>query len=165
MINKAILVGNIGQDAEKINDTITKFNLATSEHWTDKEGNRQEKTEWHKIVVFGKLAAIVLELAKRGSKVYVEGKIGTNEWTTESGEKRYSTEIRIDMQGTFKLLSKNESSGEASSNYTPRPKANKEDKSKVEKESPLPDSSSQTHSSQHLDHNDVPDPGDDDIPF
>lgn len=162
MINKAILVGNIGQDAERINDTITKFNLATSEYWNDKDGNRQEKTEWHKIVVYGKLASIVLDLAKRGSRVYVEGKIGTNEWTTESGEKRYSTEIRIDMQGTFKLLSKNENQGESGS-YTPRPKSNnKEDGKKAEKESPLPKEKVPT---QHLDHNDAPDPGDDDIPF
>lgn len=161
MINKAILVGNIGQDAEKINDTITKFNLATSEHWNDKEGVRQEKTEWHKIVVYGKLAAIVLDLAKKGSKVYVEGKIGTNEWTNEAGEKRYSTEIRIDMQGTFKLLSSNAPQGEGGS-YTPKAKDSKPKPSKSEKESPLPDS---THESQHLDHNDAPDPGEDDIPF
>lgn len=158
MINKVILVGNIGQDAERVNDTITKFNVATSEYWNDKDGNRQEKTEWHKVVVYGKLAAIVLDLAKRGSKVYVEGKIGTNEWQTESGEKRYSTEIKIDMQGTFKLLSKNENQAD-SGNYTPRPKANKE---KTEKESPLPQ---EKVAAQHLDHNDAPDPGDDDIPF
>lgn len=156
MINKAILVGNIGQDAEKINDNITKFNVATSEHWNDKEGNRQERTEWHKIVVFGKLAPIVADLAKKGSKVYVEGKIGTNEWTNEAGEKRYSTEIRIDMQGTFKLLSStNQAEGGSYTQKESKP-------AKPSKEDRIPES---TNASQHLDHNDAPDPGDDDIPF
>jgi single-strand DNA-binding protein len=117
MVNKVILIGNIGGDAERVNENIAKFNLATTEHWNDKEGNRQEKTEWHKVVVYNKLADIVEKLGKRGTKVYVEGKLTTREWTNEAGEKRYTTEVKIDINGTFQVLSsKNDGSAPAYSN-------------------------------------------------
>ncbi len=117
MVNKVILIGNIGGDAERVNENIAKFNLATTEHWNDKEGNRQEKTEWHKVVVYNKLADIVEKLGKRGTKVYVEGKLTTREWTNEAGEKRYTTEIKIDINGTFQVLSsKNDGAAPAYNN-------------------------------------------------
>lgn len=118
MVNKVILIGNIGNDAEKVNDTIAKFNLATTEHWKDKDGNRQEKTEWHRVVVYGKLAGIVESMGKRGTKVYVEGKLTTREWTNDAGEKRYATEIKIDIAGTFQVLSRmDDGSGSATRQY------------------------------------------------
>ncbi len=164
MVNKVILIGNIGGDAERVNENIAKFNLATTEHWTDKEGNRQEKTEWHKVVVYNKLADIVEKLGKRGTKVYVEGKLTTREWTNEAGEKRYTTEIKIDINGTFQVLSsKNDGAAPAYNNNKDSGKssAGKKDNSKsAPKENVLPEPPKQEEPS--------PDDyaaDDDDIPF
>lgn len=164
MLNKVMLIGNVGADAEKVNDSIAKFTVATSEHWNDKEGVRQEKTEWHKVVVYGKLAPVVVDLVKRGSKVYVEGKLVTNEWTTETGDKRYSTEIKIDMFGTFKLLS---SKSEDGGTYQPKEKVNQKPaaKSKDSSSSKLPERSTAPEVEDFVDENHDNDPGDDDIPF
>ncbi len=163
MVNKVILIGNIGGDAERVNENIAKFNLATTEHWNDKEGNRQEKTEWHKVVVYNKLADIVEKLGKRGTKVYVEGKLTTREWTNEAGEKRYTTEIKIDINGTFQVLSsKNDGAAPAYNNNKDSGKssAGKKDNSKsAPKENVLPEPPKQEEPSP-ADYS-----ADDDIPF
>lgn len=102
MINKALLIGNIGSDIEHRdaqNGSMAKFSLATSEAWTDKSGERKETTEWHKIVVFGKLADIVGQYYKKGNKVYVEGKLQTRSWEGDDGQKRYTTEIVVNGFG------------------------------------------------------------------
>ena len=95
-VNKVILVGNLGNDPEikatNSGSTLANFSVATSERWT-KDGERQEKTEWHRVTAFGKLAEIVGQYVSKGSKVYIEGKIQTRSWETDSGEKRYVTEI------------------------------------------------------------------------
>ena len=95
-VNKVILVGNLGNDPEvkttNSGSTLANFSVATSERWT-KDGERQEKTEWHRVTAFGKLAEIVGQYVTKGSKVYIEGKIQTRSWETDSGEKRYATEI------------------------------------------------------------------------
>jgi single-strand DNA-binding protein len=96
MINKAILIGNLGSDPETSNpneSTLCKFSVATSETWKDRNGEKQESTEWHRIECWGKLAEICSQYLSKGSKVWIEGKIKTDKWETESGETRYSTKI------------------------------------------------------------------------
>lgn len=109
-VNKVILVGTLGRDPETKQTTngnfITNLNVATSEHWTDKQsGQKQEKTEWHRIVMFGKLAEIAGQYLKKGSQVYFEGKLQTRKWQDQSGQDRYSTEIVIDSNnGVMQML-------------------------------------------------------------
>ena len=97
-VNKVILVGNIGQDPEtkttQTGSTITNVSVATSEVWKDKNsGQQQERTEWHRVVFFGKLADIAAQHLNRGSKVYVEGSLRTRKWQDNNGQDRYTTEI------------------------------------------------------------------------
>ncbi len=109
-INKVILVGNLGQDPE-IRYTadgrpIANFSVATSETWKDKNsGERREKTEWHRVVVFGKLAEICGEYLAKGRQVYIEGKLQTRKWQGQDGQDRYTTEVVIDgFNGTMQML-------------------------------------------------------------
>lgn len=97
-VNKVIIVGNVGKDPEiKFSGSgagIANLTVATSESWKDKQtGQRQEKTEWHRVVFFNRLAEIVGEYIKKGSKVYIEGKLQTRKWQDQSGQDRYTTEI------------------------------------------------------------------------
>ena len=96
-VNKAILVGNLGRDPEMRHtpngQAVVNFTLATSETWTDKSGERQERTEWHRIVVWGKTAEMCNQYLSKGRTVYVEGRIQTREWEDKDGNKRYTTEI------------------------------------------------------------------------
>jgi single-strand DNA-binding protein len=97
-VNKAIIVGNLGQDPDirytASGAAIANISIATSESWKDKEsGKQQEKTEWHRVVFFGKLAEIVAEYLKKGSQVYVEGKLQTRKWQDKDGNDKYTTEI------------------------------------------------------------------------
>src|SRR3990167_244785 len=106
--NKVILVGTCGQDPETRylpnGNAVTNLSLATSEQWTDKQtGQKVEKTEWHRVSLFGKVAEIAGEYLRKGSQVYIEGKLQTREWEKD-GIKRYTTEIIVDMQGTMQLL-------------------------------------------------------------
>lgn len=109
-INKVILVGNLGQDPEirylPDGSPVANVNLATSESWMDKNsGQRQERTEWHRVVFFGKIAEIVAEHVKKGSKLYVEGKLQTRKWQDQSGQDRYTTEIIVDgFTGQMQML-------------------------------------------------------------
>jgi len=98
-VNKCILVGRLGKDPETrytaSGTAVTNFSLATSEEWKDKNsGEKQEKTEWHNIVTFGKLAEICGEYLKKGSECYVEGSLTTEKWTDKSGNDRYTTKIK-----------------------------------------------------------------------
>mgnify|MGYP001619773314 CR=1 FL=1 len=99
-VNKALLLGHLGADPEvRYTDggqAVANFRMATSESWTDKAGNRQEKTEWHRIVVWGRTAENVGQYLKKGREVFVEGRIETREWTDKDGQKRWSTEIKAD---------------------------------------------------------------------
>jgi single-strand DNA-binding protein len=96
-VNKAILVGNLGRDPELRHtpngQAVVNFTLATSENWTDKSGERQERTEWHRIVVWGRTAEMCHQYLSKGRTVYVEGRIQTREWEDKEGNKRYTTEI------------------------------------------------------------------------
>ncbi len=96
-VNKAILVGNLGRDPElrqtPNGQSVVNFTLATSENWTDKSGERQERTEWHRIVVWGRTAEMCNQYLSKGRTVYIEGRIQTREWEDKDGNKRYTTEI------------------------------------------------------------------------
>jgi len=102
-INKVILIGNLGRDPEtrysQGGNPVTNFSLATSENWRDRQtGESQERTEWHNVVCFGKLAEIAGEYLRKGSKVYIEGSLRTSSWE-QDGQKRYRTEVMArDMQ-------------------------------------------------------------------
>ena len=96
-VNKVILIGNVGKDPEVKelkNGKVANMVLATSEKYTDKSGDRQEKTEWHNIVVYGKLVDIVEKWVKKGDKLYIEGSITTRKWEDKQGNDRYTTEVK-----------------------------------------------------------------------
>jgi len=99
-VNKVILVGNLGRDAELRytpgGAAVTKFSLATTEVWNDKAGQRQERTEWHNIDLWGKQAETLKEYLVKGKQVYVEGRLQTDEYTDKDGNKRKSTKVRCD---------------------------------------------------------------------
>jgi single-strand DNA-binding protein len=109
-INKVILVGNLGQKPEvkfaSNGNAIANISVATSESWTDKNtGEKQEKTEWHKVSLFGKVAEVAGQYLDKGSKVYVEGKLQTRKWQDKSGADRYTTEVVVSgFNGTLQML-------------------------------------------------------------
>ena len=99
-VNKVILIGNLGADPEvrytPDGAPVANFNLATSESWNDRSsGEKQERTEWHRLVVWRKLAEIAGQYLKKGSKIYIEGKLQTRSWEDQSGQKRYTTEVVV----------------------------------------------------------------------
>ncbi|MES1981744.1 MAG: single-stranded DNA-binding protein [Pseudomonadota bacterium] len=100
-VNKVILVGRLGKDPETRymtnGEAVTNATLATSENWKDKNGEKQEKTEWHNLVFYRKLAEIAGEYLKKGSQVYIEGKLATRKWQDKEGKDRYTTEIIADQ--------------------------------------------------------------------
>ena len=109
-INKVILIGNLGAKPElkysSSNIAITNLSVATSESWTDKNtGQKQEKTEWHRVSVFGKLAEVISNYCDKGSKVYVEGKLQTRKYQDKTGTDRYTTEIVVSgFNGVIQML-------------------------------------------------------------
>ena len=108
-VNKVILIGRLGQDPEvhymTSGDAVANISLATSESWKDKQGQMQERTEWHKVTVFGKLAEICGEYLKKGAQVYFEGKLQTRKWTDQQGVEKYTTEIKVDgFEGKMQML-------------------------------------------------------------
>ncbi|MDY1510697.1 single-stranded DNA-binding protein [Pseudomonas aeruginosa] len=108
-VNKVILVGNVGGDPETRympnGNAVTNITLATSESWKDKQtGQQQERTEWHRVVFFGKLAEIVGQHVKKGQQLYVEGSLRTRKWQAQDGQDRYTTEIIVDMHGQMQML-------------------------------------------------------------
>ena len=96
-LNKVMLIGNLGKDPEVRytpgGQPVANFNIATNEAWTDKQGQKQERTEWHRIVVWGKVAELCGEYLSKGRQVYIEGRLQTREWTNKEGAKQYTTEI------------------------------------------------------------------------
>ncbi len=96
-MNKVMLIGNLGKDPEirytQAGSAVANFSLATTDRWTDKQGNRQEKTEWHDIVVFDRLADLAQNYLNKGKSIYVEGRLQTRSWEDQQGQKRYRTEV------------------------------------------------------------------------
>lgn len=107
-VNKVILVGNLGQDPEvrymPNGNAVANITVATSESWKDNQGQQQERTEWHRVVMFGKLAEIAGEYLRKGSQVYLEGKLQTRKWKDQSGQDRYTTEVVVDQGGSMQML-------------------------------------------------------------
>lgn len=111
-LNKAMVIGNLGRDAELKytpgGTAVASISLATTEVWNDKDGKKQEKTEWHRIVIWGKTAESLAEYLVKGKQVYVEGRLQTRKWQDKNGVDRYTTEIRADR---VQLLGKKEGGG------------------------------------------------------
>ena len=118
-MNKVILVGNLGADPEarSLNNggEVVNMRIATSEQWKDRDGNRQERTEWHNVVIFNEnLGRVAKSYLRKGSKVYVEGQIQTRKWTDQSGNDRYTTEIVLQkFRGELQLLDSRDGGGGA----------------------------------------------------
>jgi len=116
-VNKVILVGNLGADPEarSLNNggEVVNLRVATSEQWKDRDGNRQERTEWHQVVIFNEnLGRVAKSYLRKGSKVYLEGQIQTRKWTDQSGNDRYSTEVVLQkFRGELVLLDSRDSGG------------------------------------------------------
>ena len=115
-VNKVILVGNLGRDPETryttSGDAVTNIRLATTDTWKDKNGEKQERTEWHNIVFYGRQAEIAGEYLKKGRQIYVEGRLQTRKWQDKEGQDRYTTEIVADR---MQMLGNREGGGAPSS--------------------------------------------------
>ncbi|MCU7962402.1 single-stranded DNA-binding protein [Shewanella sp. SW32] len=127
-VNKVILVGNLGQDPDvrymPNGNAVANVSIATSESWKDQQGQEQERTEWHRVVFFGKLAEIVGEYLRKGSQIYVEGKLQTRKWQDNDGKDHYSTEVIVDQSGTMQMLgSRQQSSNSPANQSTPQSQA------------------------------------------
>ena len=122
-VNKVIIVGNLGQDPETrympSGGAVTNVSVATSESWKDKNtGQQQERTEWHRIIFFNRLAEIAGEYLKKGSKVYIEGKLQTRKWQDQNGNDRYTTEI---VANELQMLdSRGQDRSQSQNDYTPQ---------------------------------------------
>jgi single-strand DNA-binding protein len=107
-VNKVILIGNVGRDPEirytQSGEPIANFTLATNEVWNDKSGQKQERTEWHRVEVFGKTAQVVRDYVTKGRPVYIEGSVRYEEWTDKDGNKRNTTRIRVSGPGSRLVL-------------------------------------------------------------
>ncbi|WP_241608914.1 single-stranded DNA-binding protein [Rosenbergiella australiborealis] len=150
-VNKMILVGRLGQDPEiryaPSGACFANLSVATSESWRDKQsGEQKEITEWHRVVIIGKLAEIAGEYLRKGSEVYLEGKLRTRKWQDQSGNDRYTTEIQVGINGTMQMLG-GKQEGQSNGNSQPR------------------NSTQQNQRSQPQQSNEPPMDFDDDIPF
>ncbi|MGJ8518067.1 single-stranded DNA-binding protein [Carnimonas bestiolae] len=121
-VNKVILIGNIGQDPEvrfmPSGNPVCNLRLATTDSWTDKHtGQRQERTEWHSIVLFNKLAEIAQQYVKKGSRLYIEGRLQTRQWQAQDGSNRYSTEI---VANSMEMLSTPDGGGQQRNQAPPQ---------------------------------------------
>ena len=131
-VNKVILIGNLGKDPEvrymPSGEAITNITVATTDTWKDKSGEKQERTEWHRIAFFGRLAEIAGEYLKKGNPVYVEGRLQTRKWQDKEGKDRYTTEIvaeRMQMLGSRGGGSDAPYGGESANRFTPAAGAQK----------------------------------------
>ncbi len=117
-VNKVILVGNLGRDPDvrfmPNGDAVCNFSIATTENWKDKSGARQEKTEWHNITMYRKLAEIAGEYLKKGRPVYIEGSLQTRKWQTKEGQDRYTTEI---IANQMQMLGGRDSGSSSNTSY------------------------------------------------
>lgn len=116
-VNKVILVGNLGNDPEvrylPNGGAVANITLATSESWRDKQtGEQKEKTEWHRVVLFGKLAEVAGEYLRKGSQVYIEGALQTRKWTDQAGVEKYTTEVVVNIGGTMQMLGGKQDGGQ-----------------------------------------------------
>ncbi|MCJ8277334.1 MAG: single-stranded DNA-binding protein [Bdellovibrionales bacterium] len=117
-VNKVIIVGRLGSDPEvktiSSGQTVCRLSVATSENWTDRDGQRQERTEWHRIVVWGRMAEVCGQHLAKGRQVYLEGRLQTRSWEDQQGQKKYTTEI---VANTVQFLGANDRSSQNSSSF------------------------------------------------
>lgn len=151
-VNKVIIVGRLGQDPEvryaPSGSAFANLSVATSEQWRDKQtGEQKDLTEWHRVVISGKLAEIAGEYLRKGSEVYLEGKLRTRKWTDQSGTEKYTTEIQVGINGTMQMLGGKQGGSE----QAPAPR------NSGQPQRPAPQQKSQ--------HSEPPMDFDDDIPF
>ena len=142
MINKVILIGNIGAKPEIRNtqkgDKVASFTIATSENWKDQQGQQQTRTEWHKIVIFGKLTQIVESYLDKGSKIYIEGQLRTRKWTNQQGQDQYSTEVVLtQFKGSLQMLDAKPSNESNYNNQFNSQPSNKQNATVVDDEIPF----------------------------
>ncbi|MDV7210627.1 single-stranded DNA-binding protein [Azotobacter beijerinckii] len=161
-VNKVILIGNVGGDPETRylpnGNAVTNITLATTDAWKDKQtGQQQERTEWHRVVFFGKLAEIAGEYLRKGSQCYVEGRLQTRKWQGQDGQDRYTTEIVVDMNGTLQLLGGRGGSGDDAPR-APRPPREPQQQAQAPQARPVPQQDRQPPAPDY-------DSFDDDIPF
>ena len=118
-VNKVILIGNLGRDPEtrymSNGEAVTNITVATTDTWKDRNGEKQEKTEWHRVTFYRKLAEIAGEYLKKGRQVYIEGRLETRKWTDKTGNERYTTEV---IATDMKMLGSRSGSGSFESNET-----------------------------------------------
>ncbi len=121
-VNKVILIGNLGRDPEvrtmQNGNKVANLNLATSETWKDRQtGERREKTEWHRVVIFGPTAEVAERYLKKGSKVYIEGQLQTRKWQDQSGQERYTTEVVVQGFGGVMTMLDSPGGGQRGGDY------------------------------------------------
>lgn len=153
-VNKVILVGNLGQDPEvrylPNGGAVANITLATSESWRDKQtGENKEVTEWHRVVIFGKLAEVTGEYLRKGSQVYIEGQLRTRKWQAQDGTEKYTTEIVVNVGGTLQMLGGKQEGGQGN-----RPQQNQQQRPQQQAGQSTPPAN-----------NEPPMDFDDDIPF
>ena len=165
-INKVILIGNLGGDPETRylpnGNAVTNLTLATSDSWRDKQtGQMQERTEWHRVTFFGKIAEIAGQYLRKGSKIYIEGRLQTREWEKD-GVKRYTTEVIVDIGGTMQMLDSRGDNDSASRAPVSRPQSQPQ-------QQPQSQPQQQQRPAPSVQHDAQPAPDydsfDDDIPF
>lgn len=162
-VNKVILVGHLGQDPEirymPNGGAVANITLATSESWRDKAtGEQKEKTEWHRVVLFGKVAEVAGEYLHKGSQVYIEGSLQTRKWTDQAGVDKYTTEVVVNVGGTMQMLggrSQSANSGQPAQSGWGTPQQPTHSGTPAQKQQPSSPSAS----------NEPPMDFDDDIPF
>ena len=157
-VNKVILIGNLGNDVElrytQDGRPIANISLATSESWTDRNGQKQEQTEWHRVSLFGKLAEIANQYLHKGSKVYIEGKLQTSKYQ-KNGEDRYATQVIVSgFSSTMQMLDRKDTSYSENTQQDNQPDATKQS---------APDSAQKTAKDVPVETE--PDDFEDDIPF
>ncbi|KVI72216.1 single-stranded DNA-binding protein [Klebsiella aerogenes] len=151
-VNKVIIIGRLGQDPEvryaPSGAAFANLTVATSEQWRDKQtGEQKEQTEWHRVVISGKLAEIAGEYLRKGSEVYLEGKLRTRKWTDQNGVDKYTTEIQVGINGTMQMLGGKQGGNE----QTPAPRNN------GQSQSPAPQQQSQySEAPMDFDDSDIP---------
>lgn len=130
-LNKVLLIGNLGADPEyrttPAGTSVATFNVATTEQWTNKEGQQEQKTEWHRVVTWGKLAEISRDYLKKGKQVYLEGRLQTRSWEDREGQKRYTTEVVANQMLMLGSVSGQGDAGRDSGEVDPFPSDNEDD--------------------------------------
>lgn len=163
-VNKVILVGNLGQDPEvrylPNGGAVANITLATSESWRDKQtGESKEVTEWHRVVLFGKLAEVAGEYLRKGSQVYIEGQLRTRKWQDQGGQERYTTEVTVNVGGTMQMLGGKQEGGQQPQQRQPQQNGMQQARNQMQRPQ------QQSGQSTPTGNNEPPMDWDDDTPF